>query len=326
MALLPGDDGPYVFVSLLPSGAHGKALIDHLASSFAYQDVATWTERIRAGAISLDGAVTTDPAHPLRRGQELSYHHGHYLEPEVPTDWRVADSGADWMAVDKPAGQPIQSTSRIFRQTLVWQVRRLHGEDWSPCHRLDRDTSGLVLFARTRPALSWLQGAFERRRVRKEYLACLSGRLDGPVEADAAIGPDEASPIRTRLTVRADGKESRTGFVPLGYDPDKGGTWCLVHPFQGRRHQIRVHAQHLGHPLVGDPLYDGKGGQGYLSRLEGASSQAVSQPVAEGRMWLHSCSLEFLDAAPEGLPQRLAAPWPAGVPQGLPSPPGREGN
>lgn len=318
MALLPGDDGPYVFGSILPVAANGSRLLDFLASAYGYQPREVWEGRVRDGSVSLDGLVTTDPSHLLKQGMAMSYRHGHYEEPVVPTDWDVVEQGEDWMAVAKPAGQPVHSTARIFRQTLVWQVRKVHGEGWSPCHRLDRDTSGLVLMARTKPALSWLQSAFEKRRVRKEYLACLSGTLTESVLLEGAIGPEEGSAIRSRLCVvpadHPSGKESRTEFVPLGYDPVRGGTWCRVHPHQGRRHQIRVHAQHLGHPLVGDPLYDGKGGLGYLARLSGQSEEEVCRISGAMRLWLHSCSLEFLDPAPSGLPQRVVAPSPIGAP------------
>lgn len=319
MALLPGDDGPYVFGSVLPASAKGMALLDFLSTAYAYQSRATWEERILAGAVSLDGVTVLDPTLALQPGQGMSYAHGHYQEPQVPTDWKVVAQGEEWMAVDKPAGQPIHSTSRIFRQTLVWQVRKLHGKEWSPCHRLDRDTSGLVLFARAKAASSWLQGAFEKRRVRKEYLACLRGNVTESVLVDGEIGPEEGAEIRSRLCVlppdkAGQGKESQTLFVPLAWDEALGGTWCRVHPHQGRRHQIRVHAQHIGHPLVGDPLYDGNGGQGYLARLAGKTPEEVAALSGGERLWLHSCALEFLDPAPAGLPNRVRAPRPAGAP------------
>ncbi|MEN9353988.1 MAG: hypothetical protein RL318_1313 [Fibrobacterota bacterium] len=317
MALLPGDDGPYIFTSILPASAQGKALLDHLQASFGYHPRETWQERILAGAVSVAGDVWFDPSARLVAGQVLAYNHGEYQEPDVPTNWRVVDRGDDWMAIDKPSGQPIHSTSRIFRQTLVWQVRKLHGADWSPCHRLDRDTSGLVLFARTHAALSWLQRSFEHRQVRKEYLACLRGELTQPVTVEGAIGPEVGSMIRSRLCVVPDepsagGKPSRTEFVPIRWDDALQGTWCRVHPLQGRRHQIRVHAQHIGHPLVGDPLYDGQGGIGYLARVDGKDAQEVARLSGGSRLWLHSCSLEFLDTAPPGLPRSVRAPLPDG--------------
>lgn len=312
MALLPGDDGPYVFTSRIPASSVGKTLLEHLSKAFAYHAPATWEALVRSGAVGLDGAPILDPGQILALDQELSYCHGEYREPDVPTDWRVDSRGEDWMAVVKPSGQPIHSTSRIFRQTLVWQVRRLHGLEWSPCHRLDRDTSGLVLFGRSRQILSWVQTAFERRRVEKEYRALLLGRLEEPVEVDAPIGPAEDEKIRSRLAVRESGKEARTSFEPLAYDAELAGTWCRVRPHQGRRHQIRVHAEHIGHPIVGDPLYDGHGGLGYLARLADATTLEIARVCGAERLWLHSCALDFLDQPPGDLPRslRIDAPGP----------------
>jgi len=316
VALLPGDDGPYVFLSVLGPAARGRTLLDHLAGTFTYQSRETWRERVADGAVRLDGIVVLDDGQVLSQGQELAYEHGHYREPDVPTDWSVALRGEDWMAVHKPAGQPMHSTAKVFRQTLVWQVRKLHGEGWSPCHRLDRDTSGLVLFARTKELLSWIQTAFERRRLSKQYLALVHGHLTKPVTVDAGIGPDESSAIRFRLAVRPDGKECRTVFEPIARDQARDATWCQVRPHQGRRHQIRVHAESIGHPLVGDPLYDGKGAREFLERLN-AKADAPAVGIGAERMWLHSCALEFLDPTPSDLPQTLRISAPAGAPEGL---------
>jgi len=145
MALLPGEAGPYVFGSQVPSEAAGRTLLEYLVSRFTYRDGESWKERILAGDVSVEGAAAPDSALVLTGGEAMACVQRDFVEQEIPTDWRISAMGEDWMAVSKPSGMPVHSTPRIYRQTLVWQVRRLWGEGWTPAHRLDRDTSGLLI-------------------------------------------------------------------------------------------------------------------------------------------------------------------------------------
>ncbi len=310
MALLPGDDGPYVFASRVPPAYDGFRLLDYFAQRFAYQDRQAWSERIAAGDVRVDSAVETDRDRLLCKDASVEYAHGRYREPETPTDWRVIAIARDWMAVSKPSGMPMHSTPRIFRQTLVWQVRRLFGEGWSPVHRLDRETSGLVVFARGRQATIWLNKAFSQREVSKDYIALVAGVLDAPVEVEGAIGPadDPAAPIRQ--AIRDDGKEARTSIRAIGPDEQGRGTWVVASPHQGRMHQIRVHCESIGHPVVGDPLYDGRGGALFKTRAAGGASRDWSDYSGGQRLHLHAWRLRFERAGPSFLPARLVCPVP----------------
>lgn len=306
MALLPGDDSPYVFESELPASAAGLALLDYLAGRFAYQGREVWDARIRAGDVLLDGRILSDPGSILPSSGRVAYVHGAYEEPDVPTDWRILYAAEDWLAVEKPAGMPVHSTPRIFRQTLSWQVRRICGDDWSLVHRLDRDTSGLVLFARG-PALARLNARFSGRRVEKAYLALVKGTPKGEFEIDAPLGNASDPAIPMRVGIRSDGKEARTGVRVLGVDSLGRGTWVEARPHQGRLHQIRAHLEHAGFPIVGDLLYDGAGGRGFLARAAGADTEEIQAMVGSARMWLHARTLRFPD--PEvGMPERLVCP------------------
>lgn len=300
MALLPGDDGPYVFESLVPPESHGLELLDHLVRRFTYRDREGWAERIAAGDVFLDGEVQSDRDRILVGNQRLGCLARDFHEPEVPTDWKVVACGEDWLAVDKPSGMPIHSTPRIYRQTLVWQVRKLFGEGWTPGHRLDRDTSGLVLFARGKILPRWLGRAFARHGVEKEYLALVSGGLQGPIEAQGSIGLAGDPAIPLRREARPDGQEARTRLVPLAADPLGRGTWIRAIPLQGRTHQIRVHCLSVGHPIVGDLLYDGRQGASYLQRAEGRDPRPGG-----GRLHLHAWKLRFRDVPPGTLPLEL---------------------
>jgi 23S rRNA-/tRNA-specific pseudouridylate synthase len=237
--------------------------------------------------------------------------HRDYAEPDVPTDWTIAAMGEDWMIVSKPSGMPVHSTPRIYRQTLVWQVRRLWGEGWTPAHRLDRDTSGLVVFSRGSRFPRWLGRAFSRNAVGKEYLALVRGNLTETVNVDLPISlaGDPRIPLRRRAG--NGGQESSTLLVPLGPDPDGLGTWVSARPRQGRTHQIRVHCEAAGHPILGDILYDGKGGEAYLRRAAGEDLSTWRETSGASRLYLHAWRLGFADPPPGTLLRELSAPPPA---------------
>jgi 23S rRNA pseudouridine1911/1915/1917 synthase len=119
--------------------------------------------------------------------------------------------------------------------------------------RLDRETSGVMVFARDRETGCRLQNAALRGAVTKTYYAVVTGRLSETVTVDQPIGRDSEARFYSRRWVVEGGQAARTEFIPLGHA--SGYTLVRVHPRTGRRHQIRVHAAWLGHPIAGDKLY-----------------------------------------------------------------------
>jgi len=307
MALLPGDDGPYVFESPVPPDGAGKTLLDYLSGRFTYRDVDAWRERILSGDVGLEGLENRDPQRILMAGESLACVHRDYAEHPIPTDWRIVAMGEDWMAVGKPSGMPVHSTPRIYRQTLVWQVRRLWGEGWTPAHRLDRDTSGLVVFSRGCRLPRWLGRAFSRNAAGKEYLALVRGVLTESVSIDLPISLAEDPRIPLRRQAGNGGREASTELIPIGPDGGGRGTWIVARPRQGRTHQIRVHCEAAGFPIEGDLLYDGKGGEGYLRRAE--AIDPLPSPTVD-RLHLHAWKLRFADLPPGTLARELCCPPP----------------
>lgn len=181
-------------------------------------------------------------------------------------DALVLHDDDDLLAVAKPAGLIVHPVGRARVNTLIQALHWLyrHGPRRAPgvlpriCHRLDRDTSGVVVLAKTTPARVRLQTTFEGRDVEKEYVAVVRGRV-GPDEGliDLPIGPDEEAPLELMMTVRPDGLPSRTRFRVL--ERFDAASLVRFDIETGRQHQIRVHARALGHPVLLDPLYgDGR--------------------------------------------------------------------
>lgn len=178
------------------------------------------------------------------------------LAPVAGAPVVVVHEDAYLLAVAKPAGLVTHPAYKHPDGTLcdfvfARQAARGEARPWL-LHRLDRDTSGLVLFAKTAEARRALVRQFERRTVSKQYLAVLAGPLDPPTgEIDAPLLRDPLD--RRRTIVASEGQAARTRYRVLG--GDGGIVLALAEPLTGRTHQIRAHFAARGAPLVGDARY-----------------------------------------------------------------------
>jgi len=183
--------------------------------------------------------------------------------------------------------------------------------------RLDRETSGVVVIAKTPPVASRLQRAMQERRVGKVYWAILTGKLREPQTVDQPLGDDLSSPVFIKTAVRADGAAARTYFEPLAYaggsdGASDSGEACAAGGFTlakvvtetGRKHQIRAHAQWLGHSLVGDKIY-GPDERCYLEFIDKGWNAELAAKLLLPRQALHCAEIDFREA---GLPQAFTAP------------------
>jgi 23S rRNA pseudouridine1911/1915/1917 synthase len=170
--------------------------------------------------------------------------------------------------------------------------------------RLDRETSGIVVLAKDAKMASRLQTAMMERKVGKKYLAILTGVLAAPVTVDQPLGDDLASPVFVKSTVRADGQTAVTHFTPLV----SGGGFTLtsVVTESGRKHQIRAHAQWLGHTLVGDKIY-GPDARCYLEFIDHGWTEGLAAKLLLPRQALHCAEI---DLRTTGLDYVFSAPLP----------------
>ncbi len=206
------------------------------------------------------------------------------------------------LALNKPSGVASHGGSGISFGAIETLRALRPRETLELVHRLDRDTSGLLLVARKRSALVELQalmreqdGAGRRAGIRKRYLALLVGRMpDGTMSVDAPLHVGLRQGGERHVQVNDNGKPSLSHFKVL--ERRGGQSYCEVRIDSGRTHQIRVHARHIGHPVAGDDKYG-----------DPAVNRRLREQIGLKRLFLHAASLEF--ALDEGrTPYLLTAP------------------
>jgi 23S rRNA pseudouridine1911/1915/1917 synthase len=226
--------------------------------------------------------------------------------------------------IDKPAGLVVHPAPGHWDDTLVNALvargtTLAGGAEGRPgiVHRLDRETSGLMIVAKTDLAHRRLGTAIAARRVRRSYAALTWGHLESsPARIDAPIGRHPQN--RKRMTITSSGRSARTEVFVVARFAAVDLLRLELHT--GRTHQIRVHLEHVGHPLVGDPLYGGGGSRRISGNLRPA---AVQLARTTPRQALHAAALAFRHPV-SGAPLEFHSEWPDDLRPALASAGGQE--
>jgi 23S rRNA pseudouridine1911/1915/1917 synthase len=243
--------------------------------------------RVRVQRILRTAVVSEHPLKPSTRvwaGLTFRLRRRLLAEPSTPDEVREVYRDDALLVLDKPAGLPIHPTARYHHGTVVGVLRRLHGPDFQahPAHRLDRETSGLLVCGRSGEASRRLMRAFQGGEVEKEYLAIVEGWPVG--DAFVVDAPLAEGTLAIRIAVRVDaaGRPARTRFQVQERFLREGERFALLRcfPETGRQHQIRAHLQEAGFPLVGDKMYGPD--PGYFDRF----SRHCLEPEAWERLRL----------------------------------------
>ncbi len=269
---------------------------------------------IEDGLLTVNGQVQTSASRKASAGQPLRLR----LRPTAQSmaflpeamDLPIVFEDEHLLVVDKPVGMVVHPAAGNWRGTLMNGLLAHHaGAAGLPragiVHRLDKDTSGLMVVGKTLVAVTALSRAIAAREVSRQYQAIAHGQVPDSLSIDAPIGRDPQT--RVRMAIIASGKPARTDVQRLAsgrYLPPDGatterslsGVWCTLH--SGRTHQIRVHLNSRKHPLVADALYGGAPALGMQRQALHAARLAFTHPVTQA---------ELVFTAP--LPPDMAAAW-----------------
>jgi len=200
----------------------------------------------------------------------------------------------DFMIFEKPSGELVHPNTMATEYSILDEIRTFAGDKANATHRIDMETSGLLLASKHKEAERYLKGAFEHRKIEKSYLAWVDGKLSDPFSVSQPIKVNQDySQTKHKVFISEEGKHAHTDFKPLKYDKTLDATLVACYPHTGRTHQIRIHLFHVKHPILGDPIY---------GTTFDAANHYLDQTLAEedrqiymgaNRLMLHAQTLTF---------------------------------
>jgi 23S rRNA pseudouridine1911/1915/1917 synthase len=198
----------------------------------------------------------------------------------------------DFAIFDKPTNLMVHPISKNTPYSLLDEIRYHFGEDANLIHRIDAETSGLIIVGKNKKSEIALKEMFQEKKYHKSYLAIAQGEIKEEIRIDKGLDR-EGLVIGVRMKVCDDGKESVTIIKPIKYNKEKNLTLVEALPLTGRQHQIRVHLYSEGHTILGDPIYgvDDVNAENYLNKT--LSEEDRFEVTKSNRLWLHANYLEF---------------------------------
>jgi RluA family pseudouridine synthase len=277
-----------IITSEVPTLPSPTPLLDYCAKRFTYLARDQWEKEIGQGKVTINGKTIRRPAAALRGGERLAYDGSGIIEPPVDRENAILYEDAWFVAVNKTGNLPVHPAGRYFCNTLVSLLEDAYGRKVYPVHRLDRETSGVILLAFDPRVAGRLADALARGS--KEYIALVHGRFpDGEILVQLPMGRDPDSAVRKKRRAWPGGHEkASTMFEKVITAGDISLIRCF--PQTGRLHQIRAHLLARGFPIVGDKLY-GKDDTAFLTFIEEGFTPEMARLLILPRSALHAARI-----------------------------------
>ena len=234
---------------------NGAALLDFLSGIFKHVPREEWEQLCQAGRLLDRQNAPVSVDHPVKVGERYFLLQPGIVEPDVNPDIRIIHEDEAILVLEKPAPLPVHPSGRFNRNTLQFILQEVyHPQKPRAAHRLDANTTGLIVCARTRHFAGILQPQFARGDVHKIYLVKVTGHPTWDRQICEAPISEEPREIGLREIDPEAGLPARTEFEVVERKPD-GTALLQARLLTGRTNQIRLHLWHLGFPVVGDPVY-----------------------------------------------------------------------
>ena len=244
---------------------------------------------IAKGRLLIDGESMTYTGATIAGDVEMVY-----FKPKGKA-LRPTFQNKDFMLFEKPSGTLVHPNTMTTPYCMLDEVRSVAGDNANATHRIDMETSGLLLASKHKKAETFLKGSFENRTIKKSYLAWVDGKLTKPFTSRESIKVNTEGYDKTKhkVFISDEGKSAHTDFVPLEYDEALDTTLVACYPHTGRLHQIRIHLFHVKHPILGDPIYGAtyEAADDYLDMTQSEEDRLIQHGAP--RLMLHAQSLSF---------------------------------
>ncbi|HTA76307.1 MAG TPA: RluA family pseudouridine synthase [bacterium] len=289
----PVRNGQLVTMTTHIEHKSSQTVLEYLCNRFSYHNETEWLDRIASGKVKVNG-LKPSGGQPLRAGDEMTYTTEAWEEPEVNKNYRIVYEDEALLVVSKPAPLPVHAIGVYFQNTLMHLLRaeKPEADLYHLVHRIDSETSGLLLIAKDKKHMPNLTHQWADGQVQKSYQAIVFGHFEPRQRrVEKPIATIRGGAIRMKAGIDSvNGKPSVTDFECL----ETKGKFSLVEakPLTGRTHQIRVHLESEGHSIVGDKLYSGNQ-ETFLRFVAEGWTDWLAEQVLLPRMALHASKLEF---------------------------------
>ena len=270
---------------------HETRIDTYLAKRFTYLSRAKWQSEIKLGKLSRNGKIVQSVHMNVNIGDTISYNGTGREEPRVDTNYSIVFEDEYLTAVNKPPNLPVHPSGRFLKNTLMGILSRDKQKEFFPIHRIDRETSGIVLFSSERKAIPMFQKALSGGV--KTYFVIVHGHPEkDEFTVTVPLGPARNSLIRKKREAYAGADQGAlTRFTKVMLLGKLSLLKAVIET--GRTHQIRAHCLHAALPVAGDKIY-GLDERCYLDFIENGMNSAITSALGFHRSALHCASIKLI--------------------------------